>query len=161
MRLNLPIFDQDRTLGASTTQSVGRRKQLATGALKFELSPYITKPHELNKWMARCIDQLQKSQSNKYRIVKDSIMNHLSNQTAMSEMVYFYEEPTASLQVNQQYPGRVHWRMRSPSESQVFFPVSCYHDTYRMLYHQCALPKNVSSWQHAASIVLKQAGGDW
>lgn len=156
MRLYLPIFDQDRTLGASTTQSAGKRKQLATGALKFELSPYLTKPHQLNKWLARCIDQLTKSRLDKYRLIKSNVVNHLNNHTAMADMMYFYEEAARG-----RSSGKVHWRMRSPSETQVFFPVSCYHDTYRMLYHQCDPPKNVSAWNKAARIVLKPAGRDW
>ena len=152
MRIRLPIFDQDRTLGVSTTQSVGKVNKLANGTLKFELSPYVRKDKDLNKWMVRCSDQLKKSRDDKFKLVKESVEAHLNNQTAMQHMIYFYENSIEGS------PGSVHWRLRSVSESLIMYPVSCYIDTNHLVYFNCKIPKNLSDFNQAANIVLNKPG---
>lgn len=165
MRLNLPIFDQDRTLSVSSTQGSlhfkklkeGTQKKLQEGVIKFELHPFIPRESSAVHWVTKiCGNRLKASNHSRFADVKEHVRKATSHATKIANEAYFYiEKSTADLDSNSS-GETVLWRPKSPSEQLVVFPVSCYMDTFLLNLTQCHVPVVAAQFLSESTIVLKR-----
>lgn len=168
MRLNLPIFDQDRTLSVSSTQGSlhykklqeGTLKKIQNGVIKFELHPFMPRDSTAVHWITKiCGNRLKAFNQSRFVQVKADIQKTSSNFSKMSNEIFFYKKKNASGVGSGgagSSSGSIIWRSRSESEQLVVFPVSCYSDTFCLNISMCQVPETDSQFFSEANILLKQ-----